>query len=142
MPSSRAARRISVVVSKPRLASVHCSPFLPTLPTYPFSLPGVGAHLTRHPRRLTSNATLRSVVCAPSSRHKEDAVSVDHLSENLQGKVAIVTGAASGIGLAVTRKLNEYGVSVVAEDIDPAVQDQFAGCDMAAPLIGDVAQEQ
>lgn len=69
-------------------------------------------------------------------------MSVDHLSENLQGKVAIVTGAASGIGLAITRQLNEYGVSVVAEDIDPAVEVEFAGLDTVASLIGDVAQEQ
>jgi glucose 1-dehydrogenase len=69
-------------------------------------------------------------------------VSVDHLSENLQGKVAIVTGAASGIGLAITQQLTEFGVSVVAEDIDPAVKDQFAGRDMVASLVGDVAQEQ
>jgi glucose 1-dehydrogenase len=69
-------------------------------------------------------------------------VSVDHLSENLQGKVAIVTGAASGIGLAITRQLNEYGVSVVAEDIDPAVDNLFAGLDTVASLVGDVAREQ
>ena len=52
-------------------------------------------------------------------------MSVDRLSENLRGKVAIVTGAASGIGLAITRQLNEYGVSVVAEDINPGVDDLF-----------------
>ena len=69
-------------------------------------------------------------------------MSVDHLSENLQGKVAIVTGAASGIGLAITRQLNEYGVSVVAEDIDPAVDNLFASLDTVASLVGDVAQEQ
>jgi glucose 1-dehydrogenase len=69
-------------------------------------------------------------------------VSVDHLSENLRGKVAIVTGAASGIGLAVTRQLNEYGVSVVAEDIDPAINDLFDGHDAVASVVGDVAAEQ
>jgi NAD(P)-dependent dehydrogenase (short-subunit alcohol dehydrogenase family) len=69
-------------------------------------------------------------------------VSVDYLSENLQGKVAIVTGAASGIGLAITQQLNGYGVSVVAEDIDPAVDDLFASLDTVASLVGDVAHEQ
>ena len=69
-------------------------------------------------------------------------MSVDHLSENLQGKVAIVTGAASGIGLAITRQLNEYGVSVVAEDIDPAIDNLFADLDTVVSLVGDVAQEQ
>lgn len=69
-------------------------------------------------------------------------MSVDHLSENLRGKVAIVTGAASGIGRAITRQLVEYGVSVIAEDIDPAVEDLYADTDTVAPLVGDVAQEQ
>jgi glucose 1-dehydrogenase len=69
-------------------------------------------------------------------------MSVDHLSENLQGKVAIVTGAASGIGLAVTRQLVEYGVAVIAEDINSAIDDVFAGVDAVVPLVGDVAREQ
>jgi glucose 1-dehydrogenase len=69
-------------------------------------------------------------------------VSVDHLSENLHGKVAIVAGAASGIGLAITRQLSEYGVSVVAEDIDPAIDNLFASLDTLASLVGDVADEQ
>jgi glucose 1-dehydrogenase len=69
-------------------------------------------------------------------------MSVDHLSENLRGKVAIVTGAASGIGLAVTRQLIEYGVSVVAEDINPAIEDLYAGVGTVVPLVGDVAREQ
>ncbi|WP_406814436.1 SDR family NAD(P)-dependent oxidoreductase [Mycobacterium sp. M23085] len=69
-------------------------------------------------------------------------MSVDHLRENLHGKVAIVTGAASGIGAAITRQLIEYGVSVIAEDINPAIADLYADTDMAVPLVGDVAQEQ
>ena len=69
-------------------------------------------------------------------------MSVDRLSENLRGKVAIVTGAASGIGLAIARLLNEYGVSVVAEDIDPGVDNLFGSSDTVASLVGDVAQEQ
>ena len=39
-----------------------------------------------------------------------------------EGKVAIVTGAASGIGRATAILLNSRGASVVAEDIKP---DQF-----------------
>ena len=35
--------------------------------------------------------------------------------------VAIVTGAAGGVGREVVRLLVEAGASVVAEDIDPAV---------------------
>lgn len=69
-------------------------------------------------------------------------MSVDHLSEDLRGKVAIVTGAASGIGRAITRQLIEYGVNVVAEDIDPAIEHLYSDIDTVTPLVGDVAQEQ
>lgn len=37
---------------------------------------------------------------------------------NLQGKVAIVTGAASGIGLAIARDLAAHGVRVTISDVD------------------------
>ena len=37
----------------------------------------------------------------------------------LQGKVALVTGAASGIGLACTRALNQRGAQVVGLDVNP-----------------------
>lgn len=36
----------------------------------------------------------------------------------LEGKVAVVTGAASGIGLAISRRFAEEGASIVAGDID------------------------
>jgi NAD(P)-dependent dehydrogenase (short-subunit alcohol dehydrogenase family) len=56
----------------------------------------------------------------------------------LDGAVAIVTGAAGGIGSATVRLLRERGAAVVAEDIDPAV-DELAD-DRIAPLQGDAAQ--
>ncbi|OBL15314.1 short-chain dehydrogenase [Mycobacterium sp. 1245499.0] len=68
-------------------------------------------------------------------------MSVDHLSEDLRGKVAIVTGAASGIGRAITRQLIEYGVNVVAEDINPAIEHLYSDIDTVVPLVGDVGQE-
>jgi rhamnose utilization protein RhaD (predicted bifunctional aldolase and dehydrogenase)/NAD(P)-dependent dehydrogenase (short-subunit alcohol dehydrogenase family) len=40
-----------------------------------------------------------------------------------QGKIAIVTGAASGIGLATAQQLHEDGCAVVGLDINPTVAD-------------------
>ena len=42
-----------------------------------------------------------------------------------QGKIALVTGAASGIGAACVEALNNQGAVVIAIDINPAVKDQF-----------------
>ena len=38
----------------------------------------------------------------------------------MQGQVAVVTGGAQGIGLAVARQLAEQGVKVASWDFDPA----------------------
>lgn len=46
----------------------------------------------------------------------------------LDGRVAIVTGAANGIGLAIARRFLEYGARVVLADRDPSALDvAFAG---------------
>jgi 3-hydroxybutyrate dehydrogenase len=50
---------------------------------------------------------------------------------NLDGKVAIVTGAASGIGLAIARELSGRGARVTLADID-----EQSGRAMAAELTG------
>lgn len=51
--------------------------------------------------------------------------------ERLKGRVAVVTGAASGIGLASARRLSSEGASVVAVDLDAA-----AGSALASELGG------
>jgi NAD(P)-dependent dehydrogenase (short-subunit alcohol dehydrogenase family) len=45
------------------------------------------------------------------------------------GKVAIVTGAASGIGLAIAKMLNSRGAAIVALDINSEVEKIFAKSD-------------
>ncbi|MDQ1081603.1 SDR family NAD(P)-dependent oxidoreductase [Pseudoroseomonas cervicalis] len=55
------------------------------------------------------------------------------------GQVAIVTGAASGIGRATAELLHARGAIVIAEDRDPAVEAlRRPGIE---PLVGDVTQE-
>jgi NAD(P)-dependent dehydrogenase (short-subunit alcohol dehydrogenase family) len=60
---------------------------------------------------------------------------------DLEGKVALVTGAASGIGLATAQLLEARGARVVAEDINPLVNDMFRGQERIVPFVGDVATE-
>ncbi len=50
----------------------------------------------------------------------------------LQGKVAIVTGAASGIGKACVESLRSRGAAVVALDINPKLVETFKGSDVEA----------
>lgn len=46
--------------------------------------------------------------------------------QHMQDRVAIVTGAAQGIGKAITRKLDEEGAAIVAADINGAGAEQTA----------------
>lgn len=58
----------------------------------------------------------------------------------LDGKVAVVTGAARGIGRATVDLLRARGARVVASDLSDAVRAQEA--DDVATLVGDVADEE
>jgi rhamnose utilization protein RhaD (predicted bifunctional aldolase and dehydrogenase)/NAD(P)-dependent dehydrogenase (short-subunit alcohol dehydrogenase family) len=50
----------------------------------------------------------------------------------LEGKVALVTGAASGIGKACVDSLRAQGAAVVAVDLNPAVSSNWKGADVLA----------
>ena len=60
---------------------------------------------------------------------------------DLTGKTALVTGAAGGIGRAVVAGLLAAGARVVAEDLNPAVQ-ELAQPGRVAALVGAVALAQ
>jgi NAD(P)-dependent dehydrogenase (short-subunit alcohol dehydrogenase family) len=56
-------------------------------------------------------------------------------------KVAIVTGAASGIGRATALLFEARGAQVIAEDINPAVEELAKSNEHILPFVGDVASE-
>ena len=59
--------------------------------------------------------------------------------DEVRGKVAIVTGAASGIGRAITELLHARGAKVIATDLNPAVESLAA--DELIPLVADVTKD-
>jgi NAD(P)-dependent dehydrogenase (short-subunit alcohol dehydrogenase family) len=59
---------------------------------------------------------------------------------NLTGRVAVVTGAARGIGRATALLLRDRGARLVVTDRSPAVKELAA--DDVAVLVGDVADEE
>jgi NAD(P)-dependent dehydrogenase (short-subunit alcohol dehydrogenase family) len=76
------------------------------------------------------------------------------MSDLLEGKVAIVTGGAKGLGLAISQALDAHGAHVVVADIDGAAADAAAAglkngegwvCDVTdesqvAALVSDTAE--
>jgi NAD(P)-dependent dehydrogenase (short-subunit alcohol dehydrogenase family) len=61
------------------------------------------------------------------------------MDQDFTGKVAIVTGAASGIGRATVELLHARGASVIAEDRNPQVE--ALARPGIVPLIADVTEE-
>ncbi len=59
----------------------------------------------------------------------------------LEGKVAVITGAGSGIGLATTRLFVEEGARVIAADISEKGLSQLAGTHGVETVVADVTNE-
>ena len=55
---------------------------------------------------------------------REEGVSMNRI--DLEGRRAVVTGAAQGIGLAVARRFLESGAEVVVWDVNQAAMDKAA----------------
>ncbi len=54
-------------------------------------------------------------------------MSEDHLGREFVGKVAVVTGAATGIGREFVKRLASAGASIVLNDVDAAAAEATAG---------------
>lgn len=63
------------------------------------------------------------------------------LNREFEGQVAIVTGAAGGVGGAVAKLFADRGAYVVAEDVKSEVGDLEAYSDRIVTLVGDLTEE-
>ena len=62
--------------------------------------------------------------------------------EKLAGRVAVVTGAGSGIGRALVRRFVDEGMAVVASDVEPEALDETVAGTAAVPVVGDVSHAE
>src|SRR5262245_30732608 len=87
--------------------------------------------------------SMRSLILfAPGAVHgcRTAIVCHDAGMEQLSGKVAVVTGAGSGIGRALVHGLAQEGMRIVAADIEePALAETVAGHADATMLVTDVS---
>ena len=58
------------------------------------------------------------------------------MQRRFSGKVAVVTGAASGIGLAISQRLADEGASVVLVDLAGTAVEQAAASLIASGALG------
>jgi NAD(P)-dependent dehydrogenase (short-subunit alcohol dehydrogenase family) len=68
-------------------------------------------------------------------------VSAPPSDRELEGRVALVTGAARGVGAATVAWLHARGARVLATDVRPEVTDLAARFDRVATLVGEVSRE-
>ncbi|MFZ4962781.1 SDR family NAD(P)-dependent oxidoreductase [Pseudomonas sp. Mn2068] len=62
-----------------------------------------------------------------------------NMPREVEGKVALVTGAASGIGRAIALLLHARGAKVIAEDLNPAVEE--LALPGLVPLVADITRD-
>lgn len=88
--------------------------------------------MARHARQMYIDSHDFEPVVSSLGKSTFEEMNMQGINE-VEGKVAIVTGAASGIGRAITDLLVARGARVVAEDIDPAVE-ALAGPNVVPPV--------
>ncbi|KAG6551229.1 hypothetical protein Mapa_007155 [Marchantia paleacea] len=78
--------------------------------------------------------------------HLRNCISITRMLEALQGKVAVITGGASGIGQETVKTFVAHGAKVIIADIQDAAGEKLAqdlgGPDTARYIHCDVSQEE